>query len=149
MMEYIKLMLPMVWVAVSTGVGLILYRTSGAWFNSLHASEKSKKNLKLTGSIVIAGVTFFAIYYVTPSDALVAKPAGMEYVSVVELQRLEDRVHKVQDDQLALSACLSANLPKDCSSQMQDVQISVIALEQQAKRTMPALPERINSKSEL
>jgi hypothetical protein len=133
-MEYIKLFLPIGWVVVSAFVGVLLYRTSDALYESLSKSEASRKRLKLTGSIVIAAVTFLGIYYVTPRGALDPRPAGMQYVPVVEVQRLLDAVTAVQDQALALSACLSINASRDCSGQVQDIQSSAAVLEREARQ---------------
>jgi hypothetical protein len=133
-MEYVKLFLPIGWVIVSTVVGVILYRTSDAFFEKVSKDKSSRQQLKLTGSVVIAALTFLGMYYVTPRGALTPKPEGMQYVASVEVQRLLDRVHDVQDRLLALSACLSVSSPKDCSGQLQDAQTSATSLEQQARR---------------
>jgi hypothetical protein len=132
LLEYIKLFLPIGWVVVSSVVGVLLYRTSDAFFDSLSKDDTSRKRLKLTGSIVIAAVTFFGIYYVTPRGALDPMPSGMQYVSTVALQRFTDNVGAVQDKMLSLSGCLSISPPKDCAGQLQDVQSSVGSLEQSA-----------------
>jgi hypothetical protein len=133
-MEYIKLFLPIGWVLISAFVGVLLYRTSDALYESLSKDERSRKRLKLTGSIVIAGVTFLGIYYVTPGEALDPRPEGMQYVAIVDVQRLLDGARTERDQMLLLSACLSIDPPKDCSDQLQQVQSSAAALEQEAQR---------------
>jgi hypothetical protein len=69
--RYLPVFLPIIWVVVSTAVGLILYKTSKAFFE--HGSQRADgqvRRVRLVGSVVIAGATLLALWKVTPNEAL-------------------------------------------------------------------------------
>lgn len=80
MMEYLTLLLPILWAIVSTTIGLLLYKSSRAVIEDLVVDEDRRSKIRLTGSFAIAILAFFAMKSATPETRLQSIPPG--YVAV-------------------------------------------------------------------
>lgn len=80
MMEYLTLLLPILWAIVSTTIGLLLYKSSRAVIEDLVVDEGRRSKIRLTGSFAIAILAFFAMKSATPETRLQSIPPG--YVAV-------------------------------------------------------------------
>ena len=61
-MSALQIFLPVIWTAVATGVGLLLYRTSQA--------RVTLKGVRVAGSAAIALLAFYGMYRATPPTLL-------------------------------------------------------------------------------
>jgi hypothetical protein len=68
--DLITLLLPIAWASVATVIGLVLYRSSKALIQSVTTSEAKKRTIRLTGSVAIAALAFFAMKWATPAQRL-------------------------------------------------------------------------------
>src|SRR4051794_14213358 len=99
--------LPVMWAIVATAIGVILYKSSDAFFEQVNTGKGTKRQLKLAGSITIAAVAFYGMYYVTPRAALEPRPDGMRYYSKAAIDNLAGQNHEIQNKLILLAACLA------------------------------------------
>jgi azurin len=69
-MQVLTLVLPILWAIVAAVIGLALYRSSAALFDSATTNASTKRRIRLTGSVAIAGFAFFAMRSATPRERL-------------------------------------------------------------------------------
>ncbi|ESZ56002.1 hypothetical protein X727_33005 [Mesorhizobium sp. L103C119B0] len=120
-MEILKLLLPVFWAVVSTGVGVILYRTSSALFESKQLKDGTTRRLRLAGSVTIAALAFLGMWYATPRESLQPNLNGYAQYKVEAINRIADLAQQINDKAVDLSACL--NEPQsDCRTQALDLQ---------------------------
>ena len=58
-------LLPIVWAVVATMIGVVLYKSSQAVVESSRQSAKTKQRIRLAGSVAIAAVAFWGMFYAT------------------------------------------------------------------------------------
>jgi hypothetical protein len=120
MLEVLTLVLPVVWAIAATVVGLILYKTSAALFESKTTDKTRSKRIRLTGSVTIAALSFVGMWYATPSERL--KSADMATLRAIAAD--------IDRESLEMAACSST---RTCC--MQEVE-KVRALAGQLVRTL-------------
>jgi hypothetical protein len=126
-MEAITLFLPVIWAIVATALGIILYRTSAALFEDQRRSRTQTRTLRLTGSVVIAGIAFLGIRGATPADRLAMPRAALR----AELDEIDRSILEAQ-------AALTNEDPSGCK-------IALLRLSQTAARlrqTLNVQPEQ-------
>src|SRR5580700_9207361 len=97
MSDTLTLVLPILWVLVATFVGLVLYKSSSAIFRG--------KGLRLTGSVVIAGLAFYGMLRATPSGRLQPVQPGRSLVSSNDLERALQMSQQLDRQVLELQGC--------------------------------------------
>lgn len=116
--DYVVLLLPVAWALVATLIGIVLYRSSDAFFEQFSASKGQKRTLRLTGSIVIAALAFYGMKISTPEQNLVANAPGMLQVSSTELRSMENKVDENINDLIVLESCLELDQSGNCRNQL-------------------------------
>ncbi len=105
-LDLIILFIPVIWAIVSALIGLILYKSSKAFFTLNH----SNRQIRLVGSVVIAALAFWGIKNATPKNRLESsfeKTINDSYILATEIER----------ECLGLDACLKARNPEACDRQ--------------------------------
>jgi hypothetical protein len=115
-MAILLLLLPILWALVGTGVGLLLYKTSAALFESTERSETKTKRIRATGSVVIAGAAFCGMWRATPSD--LAQQAS----------KLGEQAREVDRASLAVAACDASACQQACSREVTDLRAKTTEL---------------------
>jgi len=118
MREYVVLMLPVVWALVATFIGIILYRSSEAFFESVSGSRNKKKTLRLTGSVVIAVLAFYGIKSSTPGGNLYLNSPSIVQVSSEKLLNIRSKLKDYSDVMIAIESCMELDQAGNCKSQL-------------------------------
>ncbi|TAT71063.1 hypothetical protein [Rhizobium ruizarguesonis] len=84
-MEAWRVLIPVAWIVVSTIVGLVLYRSSKAFFTQ--KDPQNSRQIRLTGSVVIAALAFIALWKTTPNEMLVGMSEGKRLIAQDEISR--------------------------------------------------------------
>lgn len=120
--EYVILLLPVAWALVSAVIGVFLYKSSNALFEQLDVSQGKKRTFRLTGSILIAAVTFYGIKSSTPSQNLITNSPNMIQISITDLRSLQSKSNENKDDLLLLESCLELDQSGNCKDQLTRLQ---------------------------
>jgi ABC-type transport system involved in cytochrome c biogenesis permease subunit len=121
-----KLLIPVFWIVVATAVALILNKTTAAYFEQ----KQSGRQIRLYGSVVIAGVVFFGLWWATPRDLVSVLPKGTIAVKEGELRNALAYVAKVKGALVNVSACASIAPPSECRLELELLGTEVENLEQ-------------------
>ncbi|MHC8349762.1 hypothetical protein ACYZT7_10365 [Pseudomonas sp. RT4P38] len=116
------LLLPVAWALVSAAIGVFLYKSSNALFEQLDVSQGKKRTFRLTGSILIAAITFYGIKTSTPSQNLITNNPGMIQIPLTDLRALESNSNENKDDLLLLESCLELDQSGNCRDQLTRLQ---------------------------
>ena len=118
MHRYLPVLLPIIWAVVATLVALALYKTSKAFFEGRSANDGGQvRRIRLVGSVVIAAVTFGALWRVTPVQDI----RNLDPTSRVEreyLAELEEAARALRIEKDRLEACRSMTELSQCASQV-------------------------------
>ncbi|BCG65195.1 MAG: hypothetical protein methR_P3020 [Methyloprofundus sp.] len=118
MQDYVILFLPVAWALIATLIGIVLYKSSDAFFEQTSGQKNQKRTLRLTGSVVIAALAFYGIKNATPDQNLLATAPGMLQVSIAELQSIESKLEENINDLLILESCLELDQTGNCRDQL-------------------------------
>ena len=108
---YVILMMPVLWVVVATIVGLILYKTSSAFFAESKKSKQSTRNLRLTGSVVIAAGAFLLMKFATPDDLRTMVPKGSILVNQASIDMIAKRTTDLENGLVRVGGCTAIEQP--------------------------------------
>lgn len=112
--DFVPLLAPLVWAGVSVCVALLLYKTSRGLFERNGSDTGSKIRLRLTGSIVIAGCVFFALWKVTPEAALDTEHQRDHQERGRKLAEIANMVTDARVNSAELQTCIGRMAPTDC-----------------------------------
>jgi hypothetical protein len=124
-LDTLSLLLPILWALIATVVGLLLYKTSEALFESKQKDETGTKRLRLLGSVTIAALAFYGMKYATPSERLRAAPIIPEGSIVLkrnDVENLHGLTVKLDRSSLDLQGCLTTLDAADCREKIVEVQ---------------------------
>jgi hypothetical protein len=102
---YVILMMPVLWVIVATIVGLILYKTSSAFFAESKKSKQATRNLRLTGSVVIAAGAFLLMKFATPDELRTLTPKGTILVDQASIDVIVKRAADLENGLVRAGGC--------------------------------------------
>lgn len=124
-LDILSLLLPILWAVIATGIGLVLYKTSEALFESTSVSNVGKRRIRLVGSVTIAALAFYGMKLATPSDRLRVSPSVPEGAIVVKTSDVES-LHNlsIKLDRAAFEAqgCVNTLDSADCSDKLSTMQ---------------------------
>ena len=102
MTGYLRTLLPVIWLLVSTLIALLLYRSSSALFEEERASQGGVRRVRLVGSVTIAALAFLGVWRATPTSILTGQDddhVGVATTQLVASHRaaaaLDDAVNKI------------------------------------------------------
>lgn len=110
--------LPIIWASVATAIGLILYKSSKALFESNDNNPQGTRRIRFVGSAAIAGGAFLAMKIATPGALLVAIPDDSFLVKRAELTELTRSGQRLEEQLLRLESCLATESAVSCRSQL-------------------------------
>lgn len=99
------LLLPVLWAIVATAIGLVLYRSSNAFFESDRLPSLPAKQIRLTGSVVIAALAFLGMRQATPVSAMEDAVAGMRARPEHEYGTLVESSRRLESQMMELAGC--------------------------------------------
>jgi hypothetical protein len=120
-MELIRLFLPVIWAFTGTIIGLVLYRSSAAFFEQTKRKEGEVRRIRLVGSICIAGVVFLGLWNATPASIQKGVPDDAKLVRRVEVQAAAESLEQANAAATALIACATITPPAQCRAELQEV----------------------------
>lgn len=123
-MEAWRVLIPVAWIVVSTIVGLVLYRTSKAFFTQKDNSQGSRQ-IRLTGSVVIAALAFTALWKTTPNEMLVGMSEGKILVAQDAIERAIRSTEQVVASFDRLDACRKLSDLNQCDIELERVKNSL------------------------
>lgn len=106
-MEYLTLLLPILWAIVATSIGLLLYKSSKAVIEDLIVDEGRRSKIRLTGSFAIAILAFFAMKSATPENRLQGIPPGYVAIEKSILTTIARGSQQISRSALSLAAANS------------------------------------------
>lgn len=112
--ELIRLLLPVIWAVVSTLIGLILYKTSSAFFEESHQREGFKRKIRLMGSVVIAALTYLALWQSTPSSLQLGVPDDSITVRSTDIAAASEDVKEAAAAIIHLVGCTEITSAAQC-----------------------------------
>jgi len=120
MNAYFWALLSTVWALVATVIGLLLYRSSKAFFELNNTTPKRSQTIRAAGSIVIAGIAFFAMQRAAPSWIISESPNGV-MISHANFADLRSATRRMDNTVLELKACLSIGNTQKSGAQLSDL----------------------------
>jgi ABC-type phosphate transport system auxiliary subunit len=134
--DVITLFLPVIWAVIATIIGLALYKTSDAFFESSQNSGGASKKIRLVGSVTIAAVAFYGMKLATPSNRLQGIPDGAVVISSADVRALYDASSKLDRSGLELEGCVHTEDLEDCSRKVEDVRNQISSLNSSLARVI-------------
>jgi hypothetical protein len=133
--ELIRLLLPVIWAIVSTAIGLILYRTSSAFFEDTQQTQGSKRKIRIVGSICIAALAYIGLWRATPTSLQVGVPLDSQLVRQVDIHAAGESIQEAAAAVTRLEGCATIAPPVQCRREIDLVSDRVA----QAQRKLDAL----------
>lgn len=127
--KYIPIILPLVWVVVSTVIALILYRTSEAFFEQKVSGRHGAKRIRLVGSVVIAAVVFLGLARFTPVGRFDEKVSNESRVSTAALDDQEEAIVGVRQAFEETKACSALASMSECQARITELESRIVQLE--------------------
>lgn len=121
MREYFITLLPVLWALVSVGIALALYKTSEGFFEQKDKGKGKSRQIRLTGSFVIAAIAFLGMAQMTPDHLLKLESASSTYVSKADLLVLADRVAALEDQLVEVEGCAAVKVAGQCERELSSV----------------------------
>jgi len=116
-MEFLRVLLPILWVIVSTVIGILLYQKGTAVVERLVKRKTSVQRVRFTGSVAIAVAAFCGMSFTTP-----AFQAGKISVDVSALKNVTALSVRIDDLVLLIQGeCSSAILDDRCKQKLADL----------------------------
>jgi hypothetical protein len=103
-MEWWRVFIPVIWAIVSTLIGLVLYKTSEAFFETRHRQDRNSRTIRLVGSAAIAGFAFFGLKWSTPEYML--RGYSHDHLSIL--------LDETRSALVNLEGCASISPPSEC-----------------------------------
>lgn len=119
--DLVPLLAPLVWAIVSTVIALLLYKTSEGIFTHGGGEGDTKNRLRLTGSVVIAGCVFFALWKTTNPAVM---QTGSEKSQGAQARTFQQIANEATEAQLALGelqACIQQVEQPECDGRISGV----------------------------
>ena len=107
-MEYIILLLPVIWATTATIIGLLLYKSSKAFFSNELKNGATSKRIRLVGSVVIAAAAFLGMKISTPSASLDLQDEDEIQLNKSEMNQLVKNFKKLDRALMEGMGCYSA-----------------------------------------
>ena len=117
-MDLVRATIPVVWALVGTLIGLVLYKSSSAFFEQTQKSEGSTRRIRLVGSVVIAALVFLGLRQSTPTPLLTGVPGNSKLVRSAEILGLSEVADQADAAMLSLTGCASISRPDQCRVEM-------------------------------
>jgi len=117
--ELIRLLLPIIWAIASTLIGLILYKTSSAFFEEFRQKEGSKRKIRLMGSVVIAALTYLALWQSTPSSLQLGVPDDSMIVRRTDIVAASEDVKEAAAAIIHLVGCTEITSAAQCAREIE------------------------------
>lgn len=117
--ELIRLLLPVIWAIVSTLIGLILYKTSSAFFEESRQNEGFKRKMRLMGSVVIAALTYLALWQSTPTALQLGVPDDSMIVRRADIAASSEDVKEAAAAIIHLVGCTEITSAAQCASEIE------------------------------
>ncbi|GGB93714.1 hypothetical protein [Pseudoduganella buxea] len=125
MTSYIAMFMPVLWALVAAALALLLYRTSQAAFIGHIATDGTRRQLGLVGSVVIFVVIFVALAHYSPRPLIADLQAGRTSVPAQDLKALESSIGALERAADAVSGCLEVSSASECRAEGSDLQAKV------------------------
>lgn len=120
--DVLTLFMPVIWALVGTAIGLLLYKTSSAFYK--------RKGLRLTGSVVIAALAFYGMLRATPSRRLEGPQVGMSSVHSASLETVRNMTNALDGKVLEIQGCAATLADENCQKKLLDLKLASSALSQ-------------------
>jgi len=117
-------LIPILWAVLAAALALVLYKTSTGMFGQEDGGKDGKRKLRLTGSIVMAGVIFFGLKWATPSQLLVGECGPQPDAAAAQKAKVDAVMKSLQD----LDACAEITVPQQCRTELDALQDKVEGL---------------------
>jgi hypothetical protein len=104
---------------VGTLIGLLLYRTSSAFFSETAKTKSGVRAIRLTGSVVIAALAFYGMKISTPSQRLLGQQQGMAQVPESKIEELSNLATALDRSVLEVQACVNTQVDQGCLNKVQ------------------------------
>jgi hypothetical protein len=119
--ELLRALLPVLWAVVSTFIGLVLYRSSAAFFEQTRQKPGSTRKIRLVGSICIAAIAFYGLRESTPTALLTGVPKDSQLIRSSDLQGIVEAAEQADSALLKLTACANITQPSQCQAELSAV----------------------------
>lgn|GEM_PF-2921978 len=126
--DVLTLLLPVIWAIIATVIGLALYKTSDAFFESTQKNKQGAKKIRLVGSVTIAALAFYGMRLATPSQRLQGINEGAVIVNSSDVKALYELSTKLDNSSLELEGCVHTEDIEDCSRKVEDVRNQISSL---------------------
>jgi hypothetical protein len=120
-MEILTLLLPAVWALIASGIGLLLFKSSEAVFESVERANKRTKRLRLAGSVLIAVFAFWGMKGATPAGRLRGREEGTIPVPISKVEESFDVATRLDRATLELSGCIERSSCSLCRNDAEQV----------------------------
>jgi hypothetical protein len=131
----VPIALPIVWAIVATIIALLLYRTSKALFDSESVPNIFAKQIRLTGSVVIAGLAFLGMKWSTPEDFI--RTAASEHDIRLQ-QRIDGLIEATRNTETSIAELAACTEMSDslgaCSDQLRFSREKAMKAREQAEK---------------
>lgn len=108
------ILIPILWAVLAAVLALVLYKTSTGVFGRDEVGKDATRKLRLTGSIVVAGVIFFGLKWATPSQLLVGTSGSQSVKTATHNANIDAVLQSLQD----LDACAEITVPQQCRKEL-------------------------------
>ena len=132
-MNYITLLLPIIWAVISAIIALLLYKTSDAFFDSTKLKGDKRYKIRVVGSILIAGAVFYALKVSTPEARLEAIDPEIRLVEKLTLKQLDNEIYGIDRISLELSGCIAVNDSIQCKKRIEELRIKISVIKKKIK----------------
>jgi hypothetical protein len=128
-MEVLRLVLPVVWAVVASGVGWWLYRYSTA--------KLETRWVAFTGAAAIAAACFYGLYRATPRSLIERVPPGVVLVDESSLARIRDLVRdQARAIETAMTRCVAeVRQDENCEDALRSLRATVVQVQAAIDRT--------------
>jgi hypothetical protein len=129
-LDTLTLLLPIAWAITATLIGLLLYKSSTAFFDQSTNANQQTKRIRLTGSVVIAALAFYGLKLTTPAERLLGSRKDMVTVDINALERVKDSSRTLDRAVLEVQGCVATTLDSTCERKITELKIQSTALVQ-------------------
>jgi hypothetical protein len=121
MNDIYRTLIPVLWAIVSAAIGLILYKSSSAFFERRDTKEGGVRRIRLVGSVVIAALVFIGLRQSTPTELMLGRPAGSAVVLVRDIQSTKQFLEEANSATNDLLGCATVSPASQCIGQIEAV----------------------------
>ena len=134
--DALTLLLPVLWAVIAMLIGLALYKTSKAFFESQSKNTSASRTLRLTGSVTIAALAFYGMKWATPPQRLQAIPDGAIVIKSNDLGKLYDLSTDLDRASIQLEGCTSTLSVADCKEEIRKVRNQTVSMNETLERIL-------------